>query len=527
MNFEYLFAAIELFDNGQPSLKSVLFDARRRLRYANPPSAAVSVAELRGIQLLDIGNFSELSSGWLESGEIFFPVGRHPKTRSDILERLRWMLDCRLNATAGDYLWEPVREALPSQYTGLRNDLSRCSLPQLADELTYLRAAKPQLFDLLMAGRLGEAKARLGNDIEVNAKAVWLTRMMSILWMLFDLQIIAYRLFVSEHRPLNQPLIQAQSMTLGAFEKHIKLIQAMALDCKTAFDGGLDGRQLPRKLNAFLRKSNLWAIAARQLSKASARQPDQAAVFAEVKRMLDRAATWTRRLERMWNSRRTAFGFTFKMQHKSTFEIDLAPMPQAKAADAGRSSTAIQFGAPAVTLLLFAVTEAVEDLSRQPANIRPERFDRLKVGGRRSLLDQKTSQRLITALFTAYRDLYARPTNAQRASVDKEAHTAKNHAIKAQQLGSPDIGLEPMPANARDYPIKPFYFGMSAEKLIAPGVGDDPGVPHSPADYIANRIDAATHGKVSALRNRLSSSPLALQRIDALHIQFKPPLARK
>lgn len=521
MNFRFLFAAIQLFDKNDPSLRSILFDARRRLRYANPPPAIASEAQRRGLKLLNTGNFRDLSSGWLEPGPVFFPIDLHPKTERDILKRLRWMLDCRLDAEAGDYLWEAVKEALPCRENAGRGGLYRRDLVDIATGLCTLRATRPRLFDLAMAGRLGEAKVWLGAN-DSDREAMRLTRMMSIVWMLFDLQIVSYRLFRAEFVALDQPLTEARYLTLSAIEKEFTKLENNALKCKAAFESGKSKVDLPKSLQDFLKESDLWAIARAHLCKLHLVQPDHAQVLAEVQRMLNRTAKWSRRLQRLWTSRRMAFALSFNKVTKSNFEIDLAPMPQARAADAGSSSTAIQFGAPSVTLLLFAVTEAVEDLSRQPGHIKPDRAERLQVGKGRSLLSKRASQRLIAGLFTAYRDLYARPVNSRRVALKKNAATARNHAIKARERGQPEIGLEPMPANPLDYELGPFYFGMPAGRLLAPGTSDDdPSLMPSPDSYAAKPVDTGTRGKGAAIRDRLSNNPMALDRIDTIRIQFK------
>jgi len=519
LNLAFLFRAIELVDQNSFSLKSILFDARRRLRYADPPAAMADKAEERGVKLLNTPNFRDLSSGWLEPGAIYFPADRHPTTYAEILDRLKWMLDCRLDDEAGQYLWEAISLALPASRNSGKNGLYGCDLEDLADFLYTLRRDAPELYVLLMAGRLRQAKTWLAGHSAPHA--MFMTRMMSIIWMLFDLQIVSYRLFRAEYAPLDQPLIHARYMTLSSFEKEMRDVKEMAIQCQDAFDACVSYVDLPEELAEFIEESELKAIATMQLLKLSATKPDEDAVLAEVKRMLDRAAKWTRRLERLWSKRTHAFSLGFRRVRKSEYEVHLPTMPQALAFDSGQSSTAIQFGAPSVTLLLFSVMGAVEDLARQPAFVRPDRPDQLKLDSNGPLLDKRARQFLTRQLFTALRDLYARPMNSGRSKIgDDEALNLRKKAIRATLNGREDEGLEPLPAEPEKHPLSPLYLGASAARLMSPGMDKDDHWDRSAAGYRASRIDVATVGKARALANARMSTAIGSNIVETIHRGF-------
>lgn len=503
MNFAYLFAAIQLFDTQKTSLKSILFDARKRLRFTNPPPWMADEAERRGTKFLDTPLWRDISSGWLEPGPVYFPVRRHPETKAEILDRLEWMLDHRRDANAGSHLWKPVCTALASNKTGGRSAVTATTLNQLAIDLERLRHSHRAIFDLLMAGRLADAQTCLQN-FPASTAAMRLTRTMTVFWLLFDLQIVAYRLLRSEFVSLDQPLTQARYITYSRVEKLMRRLQKMAELSKKAFDAGLTGKQLDRRLKIFITKSNLPAIADIQLQKRSPPTTDLVATTEEVRRLLDRAARWTRRLERVWNNREFSFALSFKQKSRSTYEIDLKP--SLESSDKSQSATAIQFGAPAVTLLLFAVTEAISDFGRQPRFIQ---YDEAELLSKRTdqlpLLNEKARQALTRYVFVALMQLYARPSGSIKIS-EPDLRTFRYHALQAHKKGQNGVGLEPTPLNAMDFPLAPFAFGVPSDALMPERI---------------RPIDTGTLARTRALLQKATLNADADRVVEQIHRQFK------
>uniref|UniRef100_UPI0026394A1C hypothetical protein n=1 Tax=uncultured Sphingomonas sp. TaxID=158754 RepID=UPI0026394A1C len=266
----HLFDAINL-DNLDPrrfNKQLVEIWRARRFGVTNAPWEGDAIGAL----FMDSGNFAELQSGWFDDLRITLPIDRLPNNRAGILKQLEWMIDSRRNPDVVKKM-SAVFSRVLSPAGRMGSDLPRFELSFVATNLEDLMETDRNLAELLLSGRLGDAcDVVCADGSNAGAKKRKMIRLMTIMWGLFDLQIIAYRIHHAEWNPLEAGLDNPENATLESVANVINEMYKMAKLAKDEFNDGKSIDSVDNKLRMFVDEHELMKHAARNAASLGIKQ---------------------------------------------------------------------------------------------------------------------------------------------------------------------------------------------------------------------------------------------------------------
>lgn len=520
MKIDHLFKAIEIDELDHRRFSKHLAQAWRQVRFANPP-AGYHGSDQIGAALLTRDNFAWKSSGWFDSNGITFPLNLVPRKHAELREHLEWMLDCRRNADVVQYIWLAVTKALPTKLEARKYGPRRTKISTLALDLEDLLTHIPELAEPLLSGRLAEVRTWFIDHsedprAEKAAPAAWL---MVVVWALFDLQVIAYRLFHAEWNPLDAGMESPESMTGESLEKLAKELLQFARGCDEAFRSGRQIDDLPSDLHAFIADHKLIEHAERH---AAALGIDAASIRdgGFDRRALERYLRYLRH----WFERILAFcaqegrtpgqDFVAYANHAAGKSKARYAASRDRAGVGGgtaplhRRVASLRFSVPALTALLYAIDHVFDELNKLELGYEGSDGKRFRspIFGKREL------GRVRRHLYAIYRDLFVRPVNHGDTTLGEAEH--QRYLTEARAMvakGGEDPGLEPIPTSALQ-PAQPLYGGTPARPQLArpqparhPLTGAKEKIPagrntKGPSEWEARRIHSDRTDEVEAIR---------------------------
>ena len=524
MKIKHIFAAIELDSLDPARFPKHLVDAWRRIRFSAPPDG-YSGSDRIGAALIGTDNFAWKSSGWFDRTGITFPADLLPRDETELLAHLEWMIDCRRNRDTLAYLWNSAQKLLPRQLVGTCF-VERKKLSELAGALSHLSRSEPFLVRALLSGRLWRASALVAKKHERLRSREHLNTVVSmvIVWALFDLQVIAYRLFHAEWNPLDAGMDSPENMTLESLQKIAGTISDMGNRATKAFQKGQGVDQADPELRDFIAENDLLSVARKNAVRlkigglsSSNRVAERQAIASYLRYLQGRLAEIERIFaRRAIRPRLTVTGYAAHAAGVSRGRFAPGPIrdPKARALESKQSVATARFSLPAMTALLYAVESVVGELGALPSGGRVRREADGQFKGGRPLFKTQQRKQLIARLFAIYRDLFVRSQFNGWNSVSVE--TCERLALEAESAlasGRPNPGLEPPKAGWRSRPVKPLFPGVPATVLLSNGIPDADRVtgrktPRRKADWKPNRVAAERKAETRNVR-ALSTDPKA------------------
>lgn len=520
MKINHLFEAIEIDSLDPRRFSKQLVDAWRNVRFS-APVAGYEGSDAIGAVLLGSDNFAWTSSGWFDANLITFPRDLHPRTTAEIRALLERMLDCRRDPDTIKYLRHAVSDQLLARAFARRAPVWRTSLDKLAMVLEHLQSERPQIADALLAGRLWEVARHAGNAEELTGEQINTIGWMYILWALFDLQVIAYRLFHAEWNALDGGMESPEYWTLESLEKVAKTLSRLAQKTKESFSSGSRIAELDPELKAFIKRNRLLTKASRTAARLGInRQALETGAFD--KKELELYLRWLqKRLQKIlkWlgkRSYRPRLSMIGYGHHARASDARYVPKQiresGGKSLEIKDSAATFRFSVPAVSALLYAVETVVEQVGALPSpawvGIGPDRPS----ASTKPLFSTRQKSKIAAALFTIYRDLFVRPTkNGRDGVVKSEYEQLAKDAQAAIDNNRPDPGLEPLHPKEGAPPMKPLLSGVPARRQLALGARD-PGSYEKdiqePGIWTPKRVSAEHKAGTAAIRD-LRKNPRA------------------
>lgn len=514
MKVNHIYAAIELDSLDPRRFPRALVKAWRSIRFAEPPEGYAGSDKI-GAALIHTPNFAWKSSGWFDRNGITFPSELLPITRADLLVHLEWMLDCRRDPDTLGYLHHAINKQLPAPAEARGSLVWRTPLVKLVDDLMKLRRDEPLLAKALLTGRLWRAgvlatgkQEQLGEKKHLNT-IIW----MFIIWALFDLQIIGYRLFHSEWNAADAGPESGERMTLGSLQKLADDTEQMAGAAAAAFRNGGTLETIGPKLRAYIDNNDLLALAQKNAAALGIDEESLASgafgvhSLALCLRYLQRQLGTIKKLfmKRAYRRRLTLVGYAnHAAGHSKARFTNKARMQLSK-----QTATTARFSVPALTGLLYAVEGVVGGLGSLPLRGKLRTSADGRMEGSRPLLGKQRRQQVVAALFTIYRDLFVRSVfNAEDGVSEKEYAKFAQNAQASMDQGRGDPGLEPFRPEWQERPIRPLLGGVPARRQIALSQ-HDPGSydldPQDPRWWTPKRVDDEKKNGTRVVRKLLSN----------------------
>lgn len=518
MKIKHIFAAIELDSLDPERFSKHLVDAWRRIRFASPPSG-YSGSDKIGAALIGTENFAWKSSGWFDQTGITFPAGLLPKYDNELLGHLEWMIDCRRNQDTVAYLWNSVRKMLPT-HPPAHCFVKQKTLGEIAGDISRLAEDEPLLAKALLTGRLSRASALVAKKHQSLSSCGHLNTIvaMVIIWALFDLQVIAYRLFHAEWNALDAGMDSTENMTVGTLQQIARTIAEMAKRTAKAFKNRKRISELDPELRDFVLENDLVNVARQnaarlKISRTSVkdRAHEREAIAGYLQYLQGRLTEIGRVLGNGRDRRRlTLVGYAAHAAGTSKGRFRAVPLDdkKARALESKQSVATARFSLPALTALLYAAEGVVSELAKIPSGGNVVRnADGLFSGGR-SLLQPKQRKNLIACFFPIYRDLFVRSGNNGFNTVSKQA--CERHALEAEAAiaaGLPNPGLEPPAPGWRSRNAKPLFPGVPASVLLSNGLPNARSEEQmNPKSWRPNRVAAERKAETRNVRSVAGNS---------------------
>ncbi len=317
---------------------------------------------------------------------------------------------------------------------------------------------------------------------------------MIIIWALFDLQVIAYRLFHAEWNPLDAGMDSPENMTLESLEKIAKELTDMAAQATATFRSGGGVDEADPRLRVLIERHDLLANASRaadrlgineETLRTSAFEPKDLVRY--LRYLQQRLNRWLKVFQKSgFRPRYTLVGYAHHAAGTSKGRY------KAKSLGIKQSVATVRFSVPAITALLYAVEGVVEQLGMLPSRGKFGDLATDSPRGSKPLFGKQQRSKITAALFTVYRDLFVRPVKNARDEIVTSEYN-RDFAEKAEAAisdGKPDPGLEPLLPDWRKRPVKPLYGGTPARRLLAQGVDYGAGNrdPQDPAVWVPKRV---------------------------------------
>ena len=507
LKINHLIDALEI-ENLDPSrFPKIVADTWGKLRFADPVLGlqTYSASDAIGAKLLATDNWAWIASGWFDSSVITFPADQQPVTSDEILFRLERMLDCRQNDEVLQYLWQALFKQTKRKFEAKNSVAWRTSINDVALGLDGMQHREPRLFKALMAGQLSEVR-RFADDnprIQSNKERYNTVCWMCAVWALFDLQVIAYRLFHAEWNGLEAGLESPEACTLESLEAIATDVSKLVSESKAAFENGLRTEDLSQDLQNLIATNNLLGKAKAIAGASGEKQHERGFIelqkevelyfkyieekFGEVFQFFDK---------RRRRPRTNLLGYAHIANDKRRGHVpDTVIKHNGKSYEIKHDVATTRFSIPAVAGLYYAVDRIVDDLHELP-----------------KLLDSRAkpffaSKRSVKeALFTVLRDLFVRPAkNGSDYVVGEREYFGilGPEAERLKEITGMDDGLEPMRPTWREEPDMPFRQGVSAGNLLSDGkdLGREDVDHKDPRIWEAKRPRATHTSNVRALKN--------------------------
>lgn len=520
MKISHIFAAIELDSLDPGRFSKHLVDAWRKVRFASPPRG-YSGSDALGAALIGTDNFAWKSSGWFDKSGITFPAKLIPQSKDGLRAHLEWMIDCRRDKDTLAYLWKKgVQEFLP-RHMVRACFVERKDLDELVEAILRLSRDEPLLAKALLTGRLWRASALVAKKRETLEAGDQLNTVvhMALIWALFDLQVIAYRLFHAEWNALDAGMDSAENMTVESLQKIARTIADMGKRAAKLFRTGMGLKDSDPELLRFILDNNLIKVARKNVARLNikpatlgTRAAERQAITAYLQYLKGRL----QEIERIFNRRSvrprlTVSGYAAHAAGVSKARFAPGPIRDPKARSLGikQSVATARFSLPALTALLYAVEGVVKEVGALPSGGKVRRDPTGQFRGGKALLQKRQRKQLIERLFTTYRDLFVRSHFNSRDGVEKDEYLElAQQAEQAIANEQPDPGLEPLTPQWQARPFKPLYPGVPARRLLALGKDDGSleGDFQDPARWAPKRVSAERKAETDAIRSLASDA---------------------
>jgi hypothetical protein len=450
LNLSYLFDAIDITSLDPRRFSSHLVTAWQKIRFANPPQGYAGSDEI-GAALLSRDNFAWKSSGWFDENGITFPLDMLRRDRIGIEQHLEWMIDCRRDSDAIQYLWKSLKKKLKRD--PLPGQPRRFELPQVASRLHALLIDEPSLGESLLSGRLAQAFSWFedqpkSSNTEKHLQTTW---SMLIIWALFDLQVIAYRLFHAEWNATDAGMDNSLNMSGQTLEKVGSELLEFATKADFEFRRGMSLNDVPADLANFIATYDLERHARRHVAALGIASGDLMKAKFEVGRYLEFLSRFmgllVARLRRQGNVPSEDVVTYIKQQGR---KLKVRTRPKSKLKRPMHESVAsLRFDLPPLAGLYFAVENVIEQLSAVQIPVG------LPEGRSKKVFDCRAQSSISRDLFTIYRDLFVRPAKNGHAKIG-DVERAKYEQEASAQLaeGKPDPGLEKL-GKGHGVPLNP------------------------------------------------------------------------
>ena len=540
MKIKHLFDALEIDNLDPESFPRHLADAWKKLRFSEPAEGYEGSDQI-GATLLARENFAWTSSGWFDANLVTFPSDMHPETEEQILDRLERMVDRRQDKVAIQYLWVAFSDQVPPKATQNNPVIWRTKIGEVAKNLAKLRNAHPLIFDALLAGRLWQVIERL-EKVPHNRNSQDLYNTISwvyIIWALFDLQVICFRLFHVEWNALEGGMDSPHACKLETLESLARQIQRYGTEIDRGVASGGSLNDLSSELREFIRDNGLVEKAHGVLGGLA--EDGEVPPISSIKGQVNRYfKLLERKLEKL---------LKVLQYHRSERRPNLIghahligashgnPVPKSFHKSGGKSfhirhpASTVRYSVPALTALLYSVERIVAELDFLPnlLGLHP----RPLFGSRRKLVQ------IERALFAIYRDLFVRPVRSGWQKDDNDVSLSEHYeqeiapaVEKIKKAGGRDPGLEPLHDDWRERPSRPLLGGATPEELISPSDdprGQDPGR-KKPGVWKPGKIDRELPKNTRALRdlpNHPEASPHFQRQAKKVKKDFADDLAKR
>jgi hypothetical protein len=240
-----------------------LADAIHRARFADLSRADAVDLERIGKAILSVDDIDSLPSGYFDRNGVLLPVDTLLGDSEAIANRLEWMLflprDAKISALVLKALNHPLK-SLPTRGAAgpLIDPRAGFTLEWLSTFLSAGSSNSAGLVTALLNGQLGDAQILLADEPR-QTEWRYAVRCMRIVWSIFDLQIMTYRLHKAEMHSFENSV--PALTTLSALQHLIKEMFQMAELAKAAYFGGRDGSHLNPRLRRFIDQIELEVLA--------------------------------------------------------------------------------------------------------------------------------------------------------------------------------------------------------------------------------------------------------------------------
>lgn len=377
-----------------------VYDLYVEARYGKFHTTSLRAPLELGRSLLASRDFCRTAAGLADDHRVMLPVGNLLQSKSDIADRIRFMLhapsnqgviDSLLNSLtrlqdAGDHADDrPARKK--RRAAPVRGWLANLDIDDLAERIVTFGASNSIFARSLMRGDLERAAER-GREIaddEERREASNLVRILALVWGLFDLQIIAARLFHCEHGGYANGTPDAPEPALTT-ESVVKMVRILHRAGHAAYIRAFKRSRLTvadkkelQWLDKFIEQNDLRVLAAREgerlgftlnelagLDQADRAQEDR------LYRYLIATAYYAKQIKKAFdavdkNYRATLAGAAAVAYPSRPTKGANGKPPLPKMVAEGHLEACVQrYGVPTISALTFAVVSTVTTVSRLP-----------------------------------------------------------------------------------------------------------------------------------------------------------------
>jgi hypothetical protein len=437
-----IFSAIELESLKVTGFHATLVNAWRRRRCGTKSADDIADADKCGERLLDSGNFGAAASGLFDNHHVCFPESRLPRAAADIVERLEWMIDNRRNSRTIALLLRVYNHHLQDVVAADDHEVlqkekvigrSLLNLDTISKSLASLWRKQPVIASSLLAGRFGALPAATASLTGAERiRVAVLVRHMMMIWALFDLQIISYRLFHAEWNALEGGAFDdANIVTIAGMRELMVELNKVAKLARKDFEAGKDVDDVGKKLRVFIEHHELLGHAQRNAQLLGLDENDlaDAETLATARKSISTYLSWLgKTMQSLINKIVAAKGersVTATDRAKIHAKIKGAShrheigIPKPAATRSGklgtledkRESSVERFSLPVVAAICMAVRRIIDDIGSLPIDDSILSLDLSSESKKTRLFQERTQAKITGEFIRLYRALYVRDKN--------------------------------------------------------------------------------------------------------------------
>ena len=432
MKIAHLLEAIEISKATPKAFPELYLRAFQSARFGNSLIGKTDDPYELGAGLLAQGDFFKARSGFLDTQRVYFPVdailSRSSSPTEAIRDHLRWMLDCRRETDTIRLIVGVLNKpaTVGTRASRLRH-VRKLSLDLLANDLAKGRANEDEraLVDALLSGELHRICCEI-SKLEGRPKGVptQMIREMLVVWALFDLQIIAARLYHAERHALETgEAYEPQITTIASVGALMKEIATFADAFVAAFKAGKMSSELDEKLRAFIQHHDLERLALRN-GRAMGLTEDEMQSGGISTKKLEKIARFLAFLSKIARILLAGFDASVQPEAKRYTRVELAtihastlklkyreefhtPKAVKKQYEGNMRASMTRFSMPTLTALVYGIRRVTETIASIPADTSITSF-RADAEHPAQLWTKRSQAEVRKQLLGIYRMLYTR-----------------------------------------------------------------------------------------------------------------------